>query len=279
MKFHALGLCGVDDSVHPNQLAMYAHLYPLVEFGVLFRPDREGQPRYPTKEWVVLLSETVNHNHQHHKMKLAAHLCERRVDEVLMGDDSFVSELYEWGFGRVQINATAVNGVDTSVFDKNPKGVVENFLAVVHKYPELEFILQKNDETRPLWEGVLEHTNSNTNSVEFPSNVSMLLDESKGTGVLPKTWPPIPTGTSYKIGYAGGIGPTNVSEVLSKIREVAAVGDQGEFWIDMESSLRSQKNGRDVFDLDKCYKVIMKVCREGYASHPPFLVKPAYQKE
>jgi hypothetical protein len=276
MKIHALGLCGVDDSVHPNQLVMYAHLYPLVEFGVLFRPDREGQPRYPTKEWVALLSETAgakNHNPRNrNKMKLAAHLCERRVDEVLRGDDSFVSELYEWGFGRVQINATAVNGVDTSVFDKHPTAAIKNFLAIVHHHPELEFILQKNDETRPLWEGVLIYTN--INNIEFPSNVSMLLDESKGTGVLPKTWPPIPPDTTYKIGYAGGIGPSNVSEVLSKIREaVAEVGDKdGGFWIDMESSLRSQKDGQDVFDLDKCYTVIMEVCREGYFSHPPFLV-------
>jgi len=282
MKLHALGLCGVDDSVHPNQLVMYAHLYPLVEFGVLFRPDREGQPRYPTKEWVGLLSETAgakNHNRlNRNKMKLAAHLCERRVDEVLRGDDSFVSELYEWGFGRVQINATAVNGVDTSVFDKHPTAGIENFLAVVHQHPELEFILQKNDETKPLWEGVLIYTNNN--NIEFPPNVSMLLDESKGTGVLPTTWPPISPGTSYKIGYAGGIGPSNVSNVLSKIHEAVAVGDRDrEFWIDMESSLRSQKNGRDVFDLDKCYTVIMEVCREGYFSHPQFLISPSRPEE
>ena len=59
MRLKAVGLCGVDDSVHPNQLVIYSQLYPFVEFGVLFRPDREGQPRYPSLEWVQLLSKTV----------------------------------------------------------------------------------------------------------------------------------------------------------------------------------------------------------------------------
>ena len=269
MNLDALGLCGVDDSVHPNQLVLYANAYPLVEFGVLFRPDKEGQPRYPSKEWVKLLSKAAgvsNECSSSGKMKLAAHLCERRVDEVLRGDDSFVQNLHEWGFGRVQINATAVNGVDTSVFDTNSSGVIQNFLAVVDKHPELEFILQKNAETQPLWQGVLDHTSS----IEFPSNVSMLLDESKGTGVLPEAWPPIPPNTPYKIGYAGGIGPSNVTDVLSKIQKSNDTIEKA-IWIDMESSLRSQKNGCDVFDLDKCYTVVLNVCQKGFLSHPPFL--------
>ncbi len=269
MNLDALGLCGVDDSVHPNQLVIYANAYPLAEFGVLFRPDKEGQPRYPSKEWVKLLSEAVGGSNacNNNRMKLAAHLCERRVDEVLGGDDSFVKNLHEWGFGRVQINATAVNGVDTSVFETNPSGVIENFLAVVEKHPELEFILQKNAETKPLWQGVLDHTSDKG----FPSNVSMLLDESKGTGVLPEAWPPIPPNTPYKIGYAGGIGPSNVSDVLSKIQKSNDGSETKGIWIDMESSLRSQKNGLDVFDLDKCYTVVLNVCQKGFLSHPPFL--------
>ena len=35
-----LGLCGADDSVHPNMLGIIANAYPFVEFGVLFRPDK-----------------------------------------------------------------------------------------------------------------------------------------------------------------------------------------------------------------------------------------------
>mmetsp|Transcript_18102 Transcript_18102/g.37254 ORF Transcript_18102/g.37254 Transcript_18102/m.37254 type:complete len:343 (-) Transcript_18102:240-1268(-) len=339
MKLRAVGLCGVDDSVHPKQLVLYAHLYPFVEFGVLFRPDKEGQPRYPSQEWVRLLSETVRVRNKNsnsntttikNKMKLAAHLCERRVDEVLRGDDTFVQQLHDWGFGRVQINATAVNGVDTSVFhlqqeseseleseqersrsQSQSPSFVQDFLSVVRKHPELEFILQKNDETKPLWEGVLKHCDCNQQQ-QFPSNISMLVDESKGTGVLPKHWPPIPPLTPYSIGYAGGIGPDNIGSVLDQIEEAntnnsnsidtteptatadATTGgpssDPPGIWIDMESSLRTTTTAtttatttnetatststNDTFDLDKCFRVILAVCDDKRLfSHPSFLLE------
>jgi hypothetical protein len=198
------------------------------------------------------------------KIKLAAHLCERRVNEVLNGDDTFIRQICDWGFKRVQINATAVNGVDTSRLGES----VPQFLSVVTKYPHLEFILQKNDETRPLWNGVLESDdeNSGRNVGYLPKNVSMLLDESKGTGVLATSWPKPPQ--EYEIGYAGGIGPENIDQVLDNVMDAAKGRD---VWIDMESRLRSEKNGKDIFDLDKCYQVVLAVCSTGLYSHPDFL--------
>jgi len=315
VQLRALGFCGADDSVRPRRLVLYAHLYPVVEFGVLFRPDREGLPRYPTEAWVRELSEAVNAQHAAaaasaagKKMKLAAHLCGTRVDEVLRGDDGFVGKLEAWGFGRVQINATAVNGVDVSVFDDpgSSRTAVERFAKVAGDHPGLEFILQQNDETRPLWEGfLLEERRCNDGGDDddddeaFPTNVSFLLDESKGTGKLPEEgrWPPVPAviaaASRYHrgVGYAGGIGPSNVRSVLGSIRRaVAAAAEEAEeetadddrtttttttktFWIDMESSLRSTNvvNGADVFDLGKCYDVLETVCSEGCAAHPPVL--------
>ena len=44
-KLRALRFCGVDDSVNPKLLGIFSHMYPIVEFGVLFRPDKEGTPR------------------------------------------------------------------------------------------------------------------------------------------------------------------------------------------------------------------------------------------
>ena len=40
MTLCAVGLCGADDSVHPNMLGLISRAYPFVEFGVLFRPDK-----------------------------------------------------------------------------------------------------------------------------------------------------------------------------------------------------------------------------------------------
>lgn len=44
-------------------------------------------------------------------MRLAAHLCGPALNQVLRGDVSFVEELAAKGFGRVQLNATAVRSV------------------------------------------------------------------------------------------------------------------------------------------------------------------------
>lgn len=252
-KLRKLGFCGADDSVSPRELALVFNSYPFVEFGILFRPDKEGEPRYATKHWVQELAKVARSS----SMTLAAHLCGTRVNEILDGDDSFLSSLYPMGFRRIQINATAVNGVDTS----NLEGSVQTLLQVIAKYIDLEFIIQKNDETRPLWEGIL-RSNSGV-----PKNVTMLVDDSKGTGLLASAWPSPPV--EYDIGYAGGIGPKNIDKVL---KDVLIAGNGRDIWIDMESSLRTiDKDGNDVFDLSKCFKCIEAVCDTGVYKHPQFM--------
>ena len=239
--FRAIGFCGADDSVDPHELVALATKIPQVEFGVLFRPDREGQPRYASRAWVERLSQLVPP-----KMKLAAHLCGSRVNNVLEESPdglAFLKQLEQWQFKRVQINATAVNGVDTSRL----ADCATTLTSVVQQFENLEFILQRNDETKPLWEALLAlHKDA------LPKNVSMLVDESKGTGVLAKSWPVPPT--NYEIGYAGGIGPDNVRTV---VHDIQAVAPGRSVWIDMESSLRIiTEDGRDMFDLDKCRRVV-----------------------
>ncbi len=193
-------------------------------------------------------------------MQLAAHLCGTRVNEVLNGNDVFLSTLPLLGFKRVQINATAINGVDTSKLKES----VPSLIMLMQKYENsLEFIIQKNEETKPLWDGLIQSYDI------FPTNVTMLVDESKGTGVLASSWPSPPK--EYNIGYAGGIGPKNIQSVLQNLLKSTSEGDR-HFWIDMESSLRSNKDGLDVFDLDKCYKCIETVCDMNLKLHPSFLV-------
>jgi hypothetical protein len=255
----ALGFCGADDSVHPNMLVLLAKAYPFVEFGVLFRPDKEGQPRYASPNWVERLVRLKQKLGNQTEIQLAAHLCGTRVNEVLVGDGSFLQQLQEWGFKRVQINATQVNGVDTSCLQES----VPTVLSIIRQYPNLEFIVQRNAETQPLWQGILD-------AGPVPSNVSMLMDESKGTGKAMSTWPTPPLPADYEIGYAGGIGPETIAHVLVKVIEHRAATGRS-VWVDMESRLRSIKNDRDVFDLDKCYQVIDAVCQAGLYSHPEYL--------
>ena len=106
-------------------------------------------------------------------MPLAAHLCRERFNEVLRGEGGFLERLTSLGFRRVQIHATAVNGVDTS----DLSGGATHLMTLMSQFPYLEFIIQRSDETSELWKAV-EKVN--------PPNMSMLFDESKGTGVAPE---------------------------------------------------------------------------------------------
>lgn len=54
----------------------------------------------------------------------------------------------------------------------------------------------------------------------------------------------------YHVGYAGGFGETNI---LRKLEKITACDKVGDFWVDMESSLR---NAADKFDLDVVVRIL-----------------------
>jgi hypothetical protein len=146
LPLRALGFCGADDSVHAEMMSMMSKEYPFIEWGVLFRPDKEGEPRYATMEWVEKELHPLWRK-GNGSMRLAAHLCGERVNEVLRGEGEFLTKLAELGFRRVQINATKVNGVDT----EDLKGKAEVLRALMGQFGFLEFIIQRSDEVRVAW--------------------------------------------------------------------------------------------------------------------------------
>ncbi len=90
-------------------------------------------------------------------------------------------------------------------------------------------------------------------STDFPDDnrLDWLFDVSFGTGMKPKAWPTLPVSGPF-CGYSGGIGPANAAAT------VAAIDAQpgGQFWIDMESGVRTD----GYLDLTKCEVV----CRAVY---------------
>mmetsp|Transcript_58605 Transcript_58605/g.96745 ORF Transcript_58605/g.96745 Transcript_58605/m.96745 type:complete len:278 (+) Transcript_58605:13-846(+) len=249
IKLRRVGFCGADDSVEPRLLRAISLQHHWVEWGVLFREEKRGEPRYASDKWLDKLG-AVNSDRL---MLLAAHVCSARVDELLRGDGTFVRRLNEEvGFQRVQINATAANGADVSVFadEEGAAKCVECLRRVFATLPQIEFIMQRNGETRPLWERLM---------VEPPENMSMLYDESMGMGFTSNSWPAPQLEVPF--GYAGGISPTNIASQLRQM-ELSAPGHS--FWIDMESSLRtSLKDGRDIFDCNKAMCCVEHVMQSG----------------
>ena len=257
LKLRAMGFCGADDSVHPELLALISKQYPWIEWGILFRPDLEGQPRYATWAWVqrlAALKKKLASEPHDDVLKLAGHLCGARCQQVLDGDASFVSELDTLGFGRVQINATVANKV--LVEPSNLETYAANIRTVMAAVPKVEFIFQLNDETRGIWEAIV------GTSTHPPANVSVLFDASCGLGVIASEYQsPLVHPVEIPCGYAGGIGPSNIADVLVSV-ESAAQGKP--VWIDMESSLRvfvldkGQSDPTDVFSIDKCFACALK---------------------
>merc|ERR1719428_2303883 len=106
----------------------------------------------------------------------------------------------------------------------------------------VEFVIQANDETSPLWKVIAEAA---------PQNASLLFDASCGTGKMMSSFPRPPKDT-IRFGYAGGLGPESLREIVRSMR--ADPGLKGmQVTLDMESMLRSTVNGTDRFDLSKAW--------------------------
>lgn len=184
-----------------------------IEWGILFSPKRQGEGRYPPMHFVGRLIRASG-------LRLSAHLCGGHSRDVLEHGASDVDPFIADGFERAQINSASTE------FDLQR---VATWGATVGARPILQCRGPFPRSTQTAW----------------------LFDQSGGRGTRPSAWPePHPTQIS---GYAGGINPDNVVDVLRQIKAT-------DFWIDMESGVRDID---DRFSLEAC----RAVCEAVYGSN------------
>lgn len=206
---------GADNLTDHTKMERLSALYP-IEWGILFSPERQNiDPRYPGGEAVSRLAWAVQLNRKAEPvggLRLAAHLC-GRYSRLIMDGGSIAK----------------IIPVDLGVFTR---------IQINHREPIVDRI---NDFRRAWGPRCIAQWRGNT----FPRDTSVdwLFDRSGGKGQAPTFWPPYP---GRLVGYAGGIGPGNVAEVIANI---AATGP---YWIDMETGVRTADN---CFDLDLCRQV------------------------
>lgn len=223
MKLKHITFTGVDVRTDLQELVSIQKQYPKVEFGVLTSYHwYENGNRYPDP---LFMSELKGKG-----LNLALHVCGQaaadaadgfwdKIDEHLNGNLSM--------FGRIQLNIANRPDVPP-MLDSTPD-------------EQTEVIIQQKN---------VRHIDMFEKSKSL--NTSILLDASGGLGidtpveVLPNT------GCHFKVGYAGGFGPDNVRDKFTFLMENAQVGD---FWIDMESRVRTD----DWFDLEKV-KRVLEIC-------------------
>ena len=238
MKY--LGFCGADDKTNIDDMIALSQQCPRIEWGILFHPDKQSIPRYPSQSFVDTLCQKFS---QLPSYNLAAHLCGDHVETLLKGDAAFVIKLFLAGFNRIQINATVENGVDLERLLLDKECSMERLHDVIKATPYLDWIFQSNNQTSALVE---EFSGSHP-------NVFVLHDASCGTGTTIEDFPMIQN--CILQGYAGGIGVHNVVTIVKKLNNTMR---DGQYWIDMESKLR---NDSDMFQIKTCQQIVKLVLR------------------
>ncbi len=208
---------GLDESVDMVRLHDISRRYP-VEWGVLFSKERTGkEKRFPALKF-------VEHFYLNSGLRLSAHICGLYSREIMHEAKMKVPEIsgmLTGNFGRVQINIAGTI---------EPRRAVD-FGLTIGANP----ILQCRGF--------------------FPASdsVDWLLDKSGGRGETPQSWYARAENSPAFCGYAGGIGPDNIEQVLGILGEMHPDGKR--FWIDMENNIRTH----DFIDLDKCEAVLKAV--------------------
>jgi hypothetical protein len=204
---------GIDDAALAKGMRELSRRYP-IEWGVLVDRERNEVPLFPGAQQIDRFRKAG--------VRLCAHVCGDLAGEIAHGR---VPTMNLAGFSRIQVNHGR-SGADVAVV----RAVSE--FAALHG---VRAVLQCTGEFP------IEHT-----------AVDWLFDISFGEGVRPDSFPTLRSDHPF-CGFSGGIGPTNVQQVLGE-RVHFAGGHQ--FWIDMESGVRSA----GAFDLGKC----AAVCRAVY---------------
>ena len=232
-----LTLTGIDDS---TSLATISSLLRLrsCELGILYsasRHDDDGcvNHKYPPRDSIArLLSD-------HRKLmsdRYAIHICGSLARQQLLQKE--LNDIIPRDDIRIQ-----VNGIVS----------VEELKEICKLYPNQPIITQ--------------HFTGNEVLVEVDcENHSILVDSSRGNGICPIEWVRPPT--TKPVGFAGGLGPHNVLDLLPKFDGLSL--DVKEevilpYWIDMESSLREYfvcsdfDNGDNVvFSAEKCFETQLR---------------------
>ncbi len=215
-------ITGADDAVDPRELARLSGEFPFVEWGILFSPKRAGTPRYPSPGWLMHLP----------RMRVAAHFCGECTRATLAGEPGWMLITVAREYARLQING----------FEPPAAGLVS-----LARRPHSPHIILQVREERAIQDAArVAHEIG-------PERASLLFDPSGGRGIEPFRWPTPPFG--LRMGYAGGINPSNVLDVIGDIA-VANVMTFEDWWIDLESGVRDE---HDRFDLRRVRELLEKV--------------------
>lgn len=222
-------LTGVDETTPIDTLIALTEAHPIVEWGILFSPSRQGQPgRYPSHGAIQRILDGLPVH-----ARVALHLCGRAVPDLLDGEltvQALAGRIAARG-GRLQFNVNARG---------NP-ALVATLVDWLETHPnDVPAITQHNASNAPLLD-----------RLRHRPNHAFLVDASGGRGIDPGGDWPAPQAERW--GYAGGLGPDNLAVQLPRI---AAAAGKHPVWIDMESRLRDAQDRFDLGAAERCLQAV-----------------------
>lgn len=227
---------GADDLTSVQDMVELSKEFDFIEWGILVGSnlsDTHFKPRFPSVNWIRELRNYQVNNAS--PLNLSLHVCGLPVGMILQGDSypiAVIRGITLDYFQRVQLNFHGQN----QEARKN-----EFLLSLIDFFATTEIIFQLDNV----------HNDLAYEANQLGLKVSGLFDLSHGTGVLPSEWPVI-TGSQFPFGYAGGLGPDNIAEQIELIHEASRGFD---YWVDMETQVRTVSDAVDYFDLTKVRKV------------------------
>ena len=217
MRLERVTITGIDDQVDLGWLDELTFAFPFVEWGVLLSDGRKGKPRYPTDEWVARLTDMFMPRYDNN---FSAHLCGDLCDRLIgdAGQSYLRGELVPQSrpgfFSRIQLNS----------FADNPKW----------EFHHINLLASNLDGNSEIIVPITDEQAMYRVRQAFHANVNFLHDPSRGQGVPTENWSN--PHTEHFVGFAGGIGPHNVRDVIEMLN---ARDDDRWYWIDMETNVRT----------------------------------------
>jgi hypothetical protein len=222
-----ISLTGADDAVSLEDLRILSAAYARVEWALLYVPHAEGKPRNPTRSWREAFFAAGLGS------RAAVHLCgEQAFRELLAGE--LPSDILKADRLQLNINARKRDFTDAEV--------LEVFRTALELGPSL--ILQYHPDSAALIERAIAEC-----PVAFRHRLHVLMDASRGTGVVPDIWSAPSSLDGAYCGFAGGLGPDNIADVATQLSRRGVP-----YWLDMESGLRTENQ----FDMAKVRAVLAR---------------------
>ena len=211
-----------------------AHL-PRAEIAVQCHPSQmsEGMPRN------VWFNDLLRATNQTLGVNLAIHInCEWAND--ICANGKIPEIILNWLKIEKCYNRPLIKRIQLNMPKSTAKNINADALAqIIHDFPNNEFILQYNDNTKAAVEKL--H--------QTGAKFSLLFDASGGNGKSPESWQ-APIYETHPMGYSGGMSPTNVMRNLNAINSL--VPENRWVWIDAEGKLKTPMlfENKPQFDVD-----------------------------